>query len=338
MRRLPHLSCLSFIILLVTFTASCKPGVPKEYLQPQEMEDILYDYHVADGMAFAEENYSDLPYRRTVYRAAALRKHGVTQAQFDSSLVYYYRHTEELHKIYGYLAKRLSNDAIALGATANELSQFGNLSSQGDTATVWRNDQAVILLPQAPFNVVSFDVKADTAYHQGDKMILSLDNRFIFQDGIRDGVAMLAITFGNDSTAAQTIHISADTHYNLQLADDKKVGIKHIRGFVYLGKNNSSLESSSQSLKLMCISNMRLMRMHAQEAPPTDDAQSAGASPSPNALPGGLSTSTRPRVQNDVISSTPTNETSSGGLGENQHHIRQMGGSQIAIPRDISTK
>ena len=288
--------------MLVIIFEGCKPGVPSEYLQPGEMEDILYDYHVADGMAYAEGNYADLSYRRKAYREAALRKHGVTEAELDSSLVYYYRHTEELHEIYANLAKRLNNDAIALGATANELSQFGSVTAQGDTATVWRNERTVALIPQAPYNTVSFDVKADTAYHKGDKMILSFDNQFIFQDGIKDGIAMLAVTYINDSTATLINHITSDMPYNLQIADADRIGIKRVWGFIHLGNGGST---SSQSLKLMSVSNMRLLRMHTSSQ--KDDA---GENEEENGATGITPPSSLP-----AISMHP--EVSSGG-GEGQ--------------------
>lgn len=255
------------ILLALVMMAGCKPRVPKEYIQPSELEDILYDYHVADGMAYTQSDYQDLAFRRQAYRDAALRKHGVTQAQLDSSLVYYYRHTERLHDIYQNLAKRLNNDAIALGATTNELSQFEGMTSQGDTATVWSSAQSVAFMPQAPYNCITFDAKADTAYHAGDKMILSFDCQFIFQDGTRDGVAMLAVIFNNDSTATQTMHLSADNHYSLQITDSERLGIKQVKGFIYLGKGSSMPTTPSASLKLMCVNNMKLMRMHISEQP-----------------------------------------------------------------------
>ena len=182
-------------------------------------------------MAYAEGAYDEMAFRRKAYREAALRKHGVTEAEFDSSLVYYYRHTERLHDIYANLSKRLNNDAIALGATANELSQFGG-TNQGDTATFWRNEQAVVLMPQAPYNSISFEVKADTAYHQGDMMILSFDNQFIIQEGVRDGLALLAVTFDNDSTATQVTHINSDMHYDMRISNDGRLGIKLVKGFI----------------------------------------------------------------------------------------------------------
>ena len=34
-------------LLSLTLVVGCKPGIPSEYLSPGEMEDILYDYHIA---------------------------------------------------------------------------------------------------------------------------------------------------------------------------------------------------------------------------------------------------------------------------------------------------
>jgi hypothetical protein len=233
------------------------------------MEDILYDFHLADAMAFGESNYQELAFRRQAYREAALRKHGVTEAELDSSLVYYYRHTEQLHDIYGKLSKRLNNDAIALGATANELSQLEGMTSQGDTATVWSNTQSIVLMPMAPYNHVSFDIEADTTYHKGDKMILSFDGLFIFQSGMRDGVAMMAVTFDNDSTASQVLHCSNDNHFSLQVQDNERIGIKRVSGFIYLGKGSDS--NQDNSLKLMTVSNLRLLKMHTN--PPKEEPE-----------------------------------------------------------------
>ncbi|MBO4659780.1 MAG: DUF4296 domain-containing protein [Prevotella sp.] len=261
MRLLSRLLCSLMLATTLLAAVGCKPGVPRDLLQPGELEDILYDLHIADGMAVAEGNYQESAYRRLAYRQAVLRKHDVSEALFDSSLVYYYRHTQRLHDIYSNLAKRLDSEAVALGASANELSQFGTIASQGDTATVWNYRQTAVLMPQAPYNTVSFEVKADTAYHKGDKMILSFDGRFIYQDGSRNGAAYLAVIYANDSIATQIVHLGADMHYTVQLNDDYRVGIKLVRGFIHLGRDNTN----SPSLKMMTVDNMKLMRMHTSE-------------------------------------------------------------------------
>ena len=39
------------VFLFLVLLTACSPKVPSEYIQPDDMEDILYDYHVAQAMA-----------------------------------------------------------------------------------------------------------------------------------------------------------------------------------------------------------------------------------------------------------------------------------------------
>lgn len=306
MRLIYRLFCPVMLAMALLVAVGCKPGVPRKLLQPGEMEDILYDLHVADGMAVVEGNSQEIAFRRLAYRQAVLRKHGVSEVLLDSSLVYYYRHTQRLHEIYQNLAKRLDNEAVALGASANELSQFGTITSQGDTATVWNYRQTAVLTPQAPYNTISFEVKADTAYHRGDKMILSFEGRFIFQDGARNGTAMLAVFYDNDSVATQIVHLGADMNYNVQLAGSQEHDIRMVRGFIHLGRDNTN----SPSLKMMTVDNMKLMRMHVdpekddewKDGKAVHDIEDGNASHS-IPIPGGPGPSIRPDANNGGVSS-----------------------------------
>ena len=63
-------------------------------------------------------------YNQTLYLLAALEKNGVTRADFDSSLVYYYRRAERFSAIYKRVAERLTDEAQEYGASAGELGQF----------------------------------------------------------------------------------------------------------------------------------------------------------------------------------------------------------------------
>ena len=295
------------LILIVSWLVGCKPGVPSELIQPGEMEKILYDYHIADGMAMADGNYENASYLRTVYREAALRKHGVTQAEFDSSLVYYYRHTERLYEIYDKLAKRLNDESVNLGSTANEMSQLGGEVGQGDTTTVWTYPQTVVMLPAPPYNVLSFSVKADSSYHAGDKMIFNVDAQFIFQDGVRDGVVMLAVTFRNDSVATQVAHMSSNQRYMLQVADPQQIGVKEAKGFIYL---TSGTSNNSTTLKMMCLRNLRLLKMkYKEETENTDNtsAPSNGFAPPMGASPVG----SQPQTSSPAEESSPASDTTS---------------------------
>ena len=245
-----------FALPLLLF--SCKPSVPSKYIQPGKMENILYDYYLADGMSGRNGDYRSL----AMYKAAILKKYDVSSADFDSSMVYYTRHTEELHKIYERLAERISAEAVSLGATAGDIDKYGVISSKGDTANVWREARTMILSQYSSFNVNSYSIKTDTAYHKGDRLVLNFDAQFIFQEGMRDGVAMLAVVFGNDSVASQNVRMSSSNHYSVQVGDDKHLGIKEIKGFFLLNNGANNPLQTSSTLRMMILHNIHLVRIH----------------------------------------------------------------------------
>lgn len=250
------------VLCFVTLVAllSCKPRVPSGYIQPGDMENILYDYYIADGMANCEDgDAQEQAYNNGLYKLAVLKKHGVTQAEFDSSLVYYARHADRLHSIYENIEKRLGNAAIGMGASAGDLQQFGSSVANSDTADVWNEERSCVLQPQMPYNVLSYAIKADTAFHKGDRMVLSFDTHFIYQDGTKDGVAQLVVRLSNDSIVSRTVHMSSNSHYTLNVVDDKNIGIKDVYGFIFLTKNQNT---SSSTMKLMFVDNIRLVRLH----------------------------------------------------------------------------
>lgn len=265
-----------FLILILVFVAACKPQIPSQYLQPGELEDVLYDYHLADAMAGANRNGEDMEYNKLLYRQAVLKKYGITQAEFDSTMVYYTRHADKLHTIYENLSKRFSDEALALGASANEVNQYGNITSDGDTANVWTGVKQVVLSADAPYNVMTFTIKADTTYHKGDRIILNFNSDFVFKDGMRDAVAMLAVQFSNDSVASNAMHISSNSKYNVTVSDNDRLGIKSIRGFFYLPKGTSD---SQTSLRVLAITNISMVRFHNNEKPavaPSDSTKRVG--------------------------------------------------------------
>lgn len=258
---------ISFFVLLAIFSA-CKPKVPKQYLQPDEFEDILYDYHLADAMAENAGTDGDASYDAVLYRQAVFRKYGITQAEFDSSLVYYMRHADKFHKVYENLAERFENEAMALGASANDIRRYGDMKSASDTTNMWVGVPSAMFMPVAPYNVMSFELPADSTYHEGDRLILSFNCNFLDRGSSRYGVALLALQFKNDSVASNTVRMSGNSNYSVTVADGAGKGIKAVRGFFYLGEN-SRREDSDRGINLMFVNNIRLVRMRGSVAKPT---------------------------------------------------------------------
>lgn len=267
--------CLVAVMALFFCVSSCKPSLPSGVLSKGKMTDILYDYHLALAMAHMDDNGDKG--QSLAYREAVLRKHDVTSAEFDSSMVYYMRHTELLEDVYKDLTDRYNNEITAMGGSAKEGGEFANLSATGDTANVWNLATSMVFMPVKPFNSTSFDIKVDSTFHKGDRLMLDFDAQFIYQDGMRNGVAMLAVQFGNDSIAQRTIMIQSTQHYSVELSDADSLGIKSVKGyFMLMNDDNGTGVSSQTTLKLMFLEHIKLIRMHPQKPV----AAPAGSSPS----------------------------------------------------------
>lgn len=270
--------CLVAVMALLFCVSSCKPSLPSGVLSKGKMTDILYDYHLALAMAHMDDNGDKG--QSLAYREAVLRKHDVTSAEFDSSMVYYMRHTELLEDVYKDLTDRYNNEITAMGGSAKEGGEFANLSATGDTANVWNLAASMVFMPVKPFNSTSFNIKVDSTFHKGDRLMLDFDAQFIYQDGMRNGVAMLAVQFGNDSIAQRTIMIQSTQHYSVELSDADSLGIKSVKGyFMLMNDDNGTGVSSQTTLKLMFLEHIKLIRMHPQKpvAAPTGSSPSASS-------------------------------------------------------------
>lgn len=270
--------CLVAVMALLFCVSSCKPSLPGGILSKGKMTDILYDYHLALAMAHMDD--SGDKGQSLAYREAVLRKHDVTSAEFDSSMVYYMRHTELLEDVYKDLTDRYNNEITAMGGSAKEGGEFANLSATGDTANVWNLATSMVFMPVKPFNSTSFDIKVDSTFHKGDRLMLDFDAQFIYQDGMRNGVAMLAVQFGNDSIAQRTIMIQSTQHYSVELSDADSLGIKSVKGyFMLMNDDNGTGVSSQTTLKLMFLEHIKLIRMHPLKpvAAPAGSASSASS-------------------------------------------------------------
>ena len=106
----------SLIVAVVALTAGCRLR-PREVLSQKQMTEVLCDLHRTDGiLQIAGMNYG---YDDEVacYYAGVLAKHGVTQAQFDSSLVWYTANPKKFEHIYSRVTARLTADADAFKQT-----------------------------------------------------------------------------------------------------------------------------------------------------------------------------------------------------------------------------
>lgn len=247
-----------FIGIIIMSVLSCKPSVPSEYIQPDEMEDILYDYYVSQAMAYQYSDSKSPLYNKNLYYYAVLKKHGVTEAEFDSSLVYYYTYAEQLNKIYKNLSDRLEKEAVSLGASSNEIGRYSALKADGDTANVWRDATALVLMPVPPYNRMDFTIESDSTFKRGDSFMMNFMTTFVYQSGTKDAVIYIAMRYDNDSISTHTTRVSSSGLTQFRIPANTNNDIKEIKGFVYLNRGSDE----SGTLKLMFIDNIQMIRFH----------------------------------------------------------------------------
>ena len=274
---------IRYVMLLLGLAAllgSCKNDVPDKYIQPSRMVDILYEYHLAEAVANNSQGTDSVALR--AFKTNILDKYEVTQADFDSSMVFYTRHTNQLEDVYKQVASRIEKESMALGINGGD---YGQLALGGDTANVWKYDRTLVLSPHAATSSFVYEIKADTSYHAGDVLALDFDAQFLYQDGVRSGVAVMAVYFDNDSVAVATSQMTTSSHYHLQINNEEHLKIRGIKGFWLL--NEEKAIGSRTTLKIMIASNIKLIKMHK------------AAEPAP--LPKDTVIVTKPKDDNDTL-------------------------------------
>lgn len=228
----------------------CGKKVPKDVIQPQAMEDLLYDYHLATTLS------ADLPYnenyKKEAYLAYVFKKHHVTEAEFDSSMVWYSRHSDEMTTIYQNLQKRMETTAEQLKKQTIRHSGEVSVSLSGDTVDLWQDRTLYWLTAYGLTNKLTFDLKADTSFHEKDRLVWEADFSFLPKGKTSGRVVMgVNLTFSNDSTQGMTRVVSMSGMQRLVITPDSAFKYKNVTGFMYYtgGEETSVLVSRIQLMR-----------------------------------------------------------------------------------------
>lgn len=250
---------LKFAVIMamsLTLMFACKVRTPKGIIGESEMEELLYEYHVAQ--AIAQDSAQSARYTE-LYTEAVLQKHNVSREAFNRSMEYYSQHADLLYDIYDRLGKRFQNEMQAMGENSLS-SRYSALSAEGDTANIWTSKNYCLLVPCAGKNLFSFHIEADTSFHPKDRFEWHFNTQFVYKEGRKTAQAVIAIQYDNDSvfSAAQTIYGEGENILTIQASN---FPIKKIEGFLYLD------ETRSETVKLLFVSGNSLIRFHSTEKP-----------------------------------------------------------------------
>ena len=231
------------------------------------MERILYDYHLAQGMAEAEGG--DVEQNRYLYVQKVFEKHHITEAQFDTSMVWYSGNASHLEEIYKHIEARLERESNAAGLNIPEEDKYARFTAEGDTANIWQGKEMFFLHGNREENLYTLIIPADSTFHRGDYFMLRFGNRFITQDGQRESFVLMQVRYDNDSVVGATSMVASDHDVTLNITKEMVLpehAIKSLSCTFYYAFN----EQDEDKFRLWVISKPVLLRYHSPIEEQTD--------------------------------------------------------------------
>ena len=263
---LQHTRNIILLSSILVLWLSCKPGVPNHILSEREMQDILYDYHIAKGLA-NQKSSDSISYYTHFYQKKVFDKYGIDEAEFDSSMIWYSRHTKRLSNIYKKLAERMGSSSEVVPGS-NFLAS-GESSADGDTLNMWPLTNSVMIHSKG-MNYSVFREKTDTLIHPGDRLLWKFSMDWYYNEGSKQGVAMLVAKFKNDSVIStiRPIYESASgTELSLHIGNDT---VKEVEGFIY------QITPWTKRPRILNVSDIQLLRIKSKSQKLNTETRSNG--------------------------------------------------------------
>lgn len=246
--------------VLVVLVAACRPQLPEGVMSEGRMERILFDYHMAQGVA--EQTTPDTgnveTYRYELIQAV-FRKHGITEEEFEASMTYYCSDLQRLNKIYRRLERRFEREANAFGTTHIQ-DVYADLSAYGDTANVWGGRPLMVIRSTVQENIHTWMQSCDSTWLPGDEVIWRFMPLSFSSRNFRSLTADLVIRYTNDSVRSAFRHGTPRTQMEIRVANPEGWTPQTIIGHLY-----TSVSREQQDLAVLAATNVMLIRLHMQQ-------------------------------------------------------------------------
>ena len=221
------------LIAGLALMTSCGKQIPSDIIQPKQMEKVLYDYHLSLSMAQSSKNVEKEAQRNFVFQ-----KHNITEAEFDSSMVWYARESKELLAIYENLNKRFNREYSHIERLLESREDANSQSFvSGDTVNIWRKGDIHWFNTAPLYKQLAFEIKADTTFHPQDAFLWSMDCHFLTEGKIVMGMNVM---FDNDSVIGTTKTIETSGKHEIYLQTDSAYQIKTLNGFIYVPEQDAT--------------------------------------------------------------------------------------------------
>lgn len=220
--KYPLLKFVGILLSLFAFVlCACKPSIPMGILSESALENILYDYTLAESMAETMPcpEGVDRESLRYQYIQKVFEKHNIDEAEFDSTMVWYSSDGTRLQAIFQRLNERFDAEAKTYGVDLSETELYARYSAMdGDTANVWNGSSVLFLSNNKPDNVKVITIPVDSTFLPGDTYKLSFNSHYLFADGKRSANVLFSVYYADSSVVSNTMAIGGNYRSELNVS------------------------------------------------------------------------------------------------------------------------
>ena len=255
---------ISILMLLALAFSSCD-RTPRGVLSKNEMANLIVDMQLADS--YIDSHPADFPNDSTkmVLKQSIFKKHGITQQDYDSSLVWYAHNMEDYVKAYDKAVGKLKSKYDKLdksrggmdGSMAQDIAgaeqginvgepthnpvpvapagrpRGGHLKSlstdsRSDTADLWQGRRNYVLYQGAKRGFICFDIPPDANHKAGDRYQLA----YKLMRGANEFKVSLNVDYTDGTTSQITRGTNSDGWVTIDVQSDTARQVRRIYGYV----------------------------------------------------------------------------------------------------------
>jgi hypothetical protein len=218
--------------------------VPDNVIQPDEMAELLADIHT--GESVVEMNYGryGTEESRRELKQAILEKHGVTQADLDTSFMWYGAHLDKYMAVYDNTAEILQSRLDKNQALEAEQA---SLSVSGDSVDVWSQPRRYVFTPRSATRYMTFKLSSDKNWNKGD----SYTWRAKFFNNDRETRWGVVVEYEDGTTEVLNDQFSSTGWQQITFYTDSTRKATNVRGYLKIQSQNNATATYIDSVQLV---------------------------------------------------------------------------------------
>jgi hypothetical protein len=201
--------------------------VPDNILSEKKMRDVMIDVYLAESLIETDRAAYPDTVRKAALFESVFRKHNITEAVYDSSIVWYSKNMD----IYMLVLDMALADINTRIRDMGDVQASAAPNTNQDSVNIWPRRDFLVLHPAALFNGVTFDIRPDRVYSSGSSFVLGM-RVWGLRDDMRYSPEIRMTIDQNDTVLYVNKRIMKDGYHEVILKGVPTKQIRRVYGYI----------------------------------------------------------------------------------------------------------